>query len=279
MLKRSLEIACAKLFSLGLRGYSNVNSELDDFALKTAERKNAFAKIAMITDSVPGDYLEFGVYKGDSLILAYERIAKCGRDRNCRFFGFDSFEGLPEPRGKDDRQAGWKKGRQHADHDETYRKLSKRIESGRFELIKGFFEDTLNEERRARLGIERAKVILIDCVMYESARRALDFCVPLVGPGTVIIFDDFYNSYNYADPNTGGEARAFAEFMQKVDLVSHSYYGYGFGGQSFILHSSSCLPITSGRFSSPTLADRELEESRRSEKASQRPPMRSAGIK
>src|SRR5687768_13357454 len=41
-----------------------------------------------------GDYCEFGLFKGYSFWKAQQEAAKHGL--SCRFFGFDSFSGLPE---------------------------------------------------------------------------------------------------------------------------------------------------------------------------------------
>ena len=41
-----------------------------------------------------GDYLEFGVYQGSSLIMAFH-LARRYRLNTMRFFAFDSFAGLP----------------------------------------------------------------------------------------------------------------------------------------------------------------------------------------
>src|SRR5687768_4046277 len=48
-----------------------------------------------LAKGVSGDYLEFGVFKGASLLYAQQRAdeLKLGA---MRFIGFDSFEGLPD---------------------------------------------------------------------------------------------------------------------------------------------------------------------------------------
>src|SRR5437763_11463578 len=47
---------------------------------------------------VEGDYLEFGVFRGNSFIKAWNSARLTGR-RRVRFYAFDSFEGLPDPTG------------------------------------------------------------------------------------------------------------------------------------------------------------------------------------
>ena len=57
-----------------------------------ARREDLYAHLAKPLTHVPVSYLEFGVYKGESL----RQWTGLLRDRQTRFFGFDSFEGLPE---------------------------------------------------------------------------------------------------------------------------------------------------------------------------------------
>ena len=53
---------------------------------------------------VDGDHLEFGVYKGYTLLHAQQSAHRADL-LEMRFFGFDSFEGLPDVQGSD-RKAG-----------------------------------------------------------------------------------------------------------------------------------------------------------------------------
>src|ERR1700693_3456399 len=50
---------------------------------------------------VPGDYLEFGSYDGGSLASCFEAARRHEPLDPMRSFVFDSFQGLPEPKGYD----------------------------------------------------------------------------------------------------------------------------------------------------------------------------------
>src|ERR1051325_10146445 len=63
-------------------------------------RSITFEKIFAHTaqNRIEGDYLEFGCYRGASLIMSY-MLARKYRLSKMRFFAFDSFAGLPESEG------------------------------------------------------------------------------------------------------------------------------------------------------------------------------------
>ena len=48
-------------------------------------------------------------------------------------------------------------------------------DNGRVELVPGWFDESLTDETRSRLGIERASVIMMDCVLEASTLTALEF--------------------------------------------------------------------------------------------------------
>jgi hypothetical protein len=179
-----------------------------------------------------GDYLEFGVSHGSSLLYVYQTLQKF-KFAEVRLFGFDSFEGLPEEATFDD-DGTWSPGAYYAKEKNVRKFLSKEgVNWEKVKLIKGWFSDTLKPSFIKENRIEKASVIMIDCDMYISAKEALDFCVPLIKDKTIIIFDD-WNSSNLADRNLG-EKKAFEEFMNEnpqfefIDFDKYSYNGYQSG--------------------------------------------------
>ena len=176
-----------------------------------------------------GDYLEFGVSHGSSLLYMYQTLQKF-KIEEVRLFGFDSFKGLPEEATFDD-DGTWNPGDYYAKEKNVRKFLSKEgVNWEKVKLIKGWFKDTLKPGLIKENNIEKASVIMIDCDMYISAKEALDFCVPLIKDKTIIIFDD-WNSANLAKRNLG-EKKAFEEFMNEnphfeyFDFDNYSYQGF-----------------------------------------------------
>ncbi len=150
---------------------------------------------------VSGDRLvcEFGVFMGASI----NHIAKLAVGP---VFGFDSFEGLPER---------WHDG----------------LEQGAFAvpklptvrqnvtLIKGWFNETLPpflKHNTAPVGF-----LHIDSDLYSSAKTIFELLEPRLQPGTVIVFDEYFNYPEWQE----GEYRAFMEFLDKTGL-SFEFIGY-----------------------------------------------------
>lgn len=157
-----------------------------------------------------GDYLEFGVYVGTSLLCMHRASNTVGLG-SLRLFGFDSFQGLPEAAATEDEgfwQAGWYRAELDLVRDHLTRSG---IDWSRTVLVPGWFEDTLRPELAHRIGIEKAGVIFIDCDIYPSALTALRFCAPLIRDQAVVLFDN-WNAGGLASKGLG-ERRAFEEFL------------------------------------------------------------------
>lgn len=154
-----------------------------------------------------GDYLEFGVYNGSSMLCMHRALGEVGL-KSPRLIGFDSFEGLPS----DVEEGAWRRGDFKSTFEFTQAVLSlSGIDWTRVVLVKGWFEDALNVELARHHRIEKASVIMIDCDLYSAAKEALQFSRPFIKDEVVIVFDDWHSG-GLAEKGMG-EKRAFDEFL------------------------------------------------------------------
>lgn len=185
-----------------------------------------------------GDYLEFGVYQGTSLLCMYDAMEELKID-NMRLWGFDSFKGFPAP-SKIDKKLLFT-GDFKADISFTKKLLNERnIDWRKVFLIKGFFHDTLNIKLVNDHNIQKASVIMIDCDMYSSAKESLNFCTHLIKDETIILFDDWN-----CTGDEGGERKAFAEFLEKnPHLVAREFGTYYHNAQVFlVINKKTHVPL------------------------------------
>jgi hypothetical protein len=120
------------------------------------------------------NYLEFGVAYGKTFRWWTENI----KHPEARFFGFDTFEGLPED---------WhlyKKGDMSPDGKYPV------IEGNRHEFITGLFQETLYKFLD-RFEDNKRKVIHLDADLYTSTLFVLTSLAKYLKPGDIIIFDEF----------------------------------------------------------------------------------------
>jgi len=127
-------------------------------------------------DSKQITYLEFGVAGGESFNWWMD---KC-KSSNSRFFGFDTFEGLPEQWGM------YGKGEMHSDVPVLNDKRGK--------YYKGIFQDTLVgfiDENRALLKSDAVRILHMDADLFSSTIFVLSQMYAFLKPGDIIMFDEF----------------------------------------------------------------------------------------
>lgn len=179
------------------------------FAVDGRERYFDRAFRRVYDSQTPGDYLEFGVYWGNSLILAARSAEKHGL-KSMRLFAFDSFEGLPHSEGR------FSQGDYHCDEVTFWRYIDRAgVDLDRVVTVRGLYEDTLRAGLKHELGINRAAVVHVDCDLYSSTTTALSFVEDLVSDGTIVIFDDWYAFEKEWSPERFGEKRAFTEWSKR----------------------------------------------------------------
>ena len=143
------------------------------------------------TPSAEGLFLEFGVYKGDSI----NRLA-------------GSFVGLPE---------GW-----------TLRAKTGAFDvqgvlppvRNNVVLVKGFFEARLEDFLRAHPD-RQISFLHIDCDLYSATKTVFSHAKARLVQGAVVVFDEFFNYPGWKEH----EYKAFMEFVAETNR-NFEYIGY-----------------------------------------------------
>ncbi|BEL04393.1 hypothetical protein Q0Z83_025840 [Actinoplanes sichuanensis] len=157
-------------------------------------RAQVLETAVFLSRATPGNIVEFGTYRGYSSRVLRDELWRAKlwdrKQWKKKIFACDSFEGLPE----------------------DYEKLP----AGNFatpvprlfgiRIVKGFFEDSLTPALAAEVG--RVSLAHLDADLYSSTMTALEWLRPLLGPGSLLLFDEFLG----ADP---AEARAFTEWTAR----------------------------------------------------------------
>jgi O-methyltransferase len=149
-----------------------------------------FAIRAIVSEKIPGDFLEAGVWRGGAAMFMKAVLNSLG-ETDRKIWLADSFEGLPKPRLAPD-----KKNRHHDLSRCDYLKVSvETVEANfrRFNLmddnvrfLKGWFCDSLPKASTGPLALLR-----LDGDLYESTMDALKPLYQRVVPGGFVVIDDY----------------------------------------------------------------------------------------
>jgi len=147
---------------------------------------------------VPGNIVEFGVFEGQSTraLRQIRRRIQLGQILGPRkeIFACDSFEGLPES--YENQGVG------------AFACAPPSIPG--VNIVVGFFEDSLTPELAQRVG--RVALASLDADLYSSTLCALRWLTPLLGPGSVLLFDQ------YLGANGTGECRAHEDWVRETGV-------------------------------------------------------------
>jgi len=156
-------------------------------------REEVWKRIAAeLSDRRRAVYLEFGASSGDN--IRHWATLLTGED--CRFVGFDSFEGLPE---------NWTKSYPKG----TFTRNGKipQVDDSRVSFVKGWFNETVPHYTPPA---HDALIVNIDSDLYSSASCVLTALQGWIVPGAYIYFDEF----NVVQD----ELRAFDEFLAATGM-------------------------------------------------------------
>jgi O-methyltransferase len=123
-------------------------------------------------------YLEFGVWKGETLAA----WTKLNTNEASRFYGFDSFEGLPEDWGH--AFGTTRKGTFGTDG------VMPTVADNRVTFVKGWFQHTLRNFL-ADTPLIHPIVLHNDSDLHSSTQYTLSMLDPFLQAGDIVIFDEY----------------------------------------------------------------------------------------
>ena len=184
-------------------GFRDLYQRCSTYTMTTVERMYAVHQAAghVARAGIAGDYVECGVWRGGSSMMAALTFKQAG-DRERTMWLYDTFEGMPEPTLEDapnaiegaDVHDEWARN-EAADHNDwCYAPLdevranmrSVGVDGDRLQLVKGKVEETIPATIPERIALLR-----LDTDWYESTKHELDHLYPLLSPGGVLIIDDY----------------------------------------------------------------------------------------
>lgn len=152
--------------------------ELNDFYARKWDYQKRYSLYSELVkaEALHGaiNYLEFGVAKGTSIKWWVEQ----NTNESSKFFGFDTFTGLPED---------WnlmKAGSMSAEGE------TPKLEDERVQFLKGLFQETLPGFLKGFDNSRRA-VIHMDADLYTSTLFVLTSLAPFLKANDILIFDEF----------------------------------------------------------------------------------------
>ncbi|NWF58448.1 MAG: class I SAM-dependent methyltransferase [Fischerella sp.] len=169
----------------------------------------ALLKFALSQAKPDGMFLEFGVAGGNTINFIAKNVQKT-------VHGFDSFEGLPEF-WIDNIGGRYEKG--------TFN-MNGKLPSVRenVQLHVGWFDKTLPEFVASQN--EYISFMHVDCDLYSSTKSIFDILGERVKPGTIIVFNEYFNYPGWQQH----EFKAFQQFVAdkniKYDYIAYNKLGW-----------------------------------------------------
>ncbi len=175
-------------------------SRVGPYTMTSRSRVSALYRAVeyVVSNQIPGDIVECGVWRGGSMMAAALRLQQLG-DAERHLYLFDTFEGMTDPRDVDadnrDRPA-WEWMRSVAQGGkralaQSLEEVRRNMEStgfspDRIHYIQGPVEETLPGAAPPQIAILR-----LDTDWYESTYHELVHLYPRLSVGGILILDDY----------------------------------------------------------------------------------------
>lgn len=189
----------------------------------------------MVKD-VEGDIVECGIGRGRSLLIiaAINQLLDKRDGGQRKIFGYDSFEGFPEPTAADNSPRNPQKGEwstspsgQYSYSEDFTRMVleSGDVATNNITLTKGYFSESLINHPERPIAL-----LHIDGDLYQSYLSALEHLFHGVAKGGIVVFDDFYEKEENTVEPFPGARQAVKDFLGdeyiklQVSMVGAYYF-------------------------------------------------------
>lgn len=173
----------------------------------------------LVKANIPGDFVECGVWRGGSMMMAALTLLELGRTDK-RLYLFDTFEGLPMPDKKLDVDVwgnnaadGWAPHRKTDQSSKwAYASLEEvraNMESTGYPMDKVFFIKGMVENTVPANAPENIAMLRLDTDWYSSTKHELEHLFPRLSNNGTLILDD-YGHFK-------GARQATDEYFQTLD--------------------------------------------------------------
>ncbi len=180
-------------------------------------------RLARQARALPGSFAEFGVFRGGTAYMTLAATDPAPADR--RIYLFDTFSGTPTEE-LTTTEAGEGLGSKHWKYDETSAEYVAGLLaewSSIVEIREGDVSKTLAETETGPLAF-----VHMDLNASAPTLVALDYAYPRLGPGSIVVFDD-YGDPKYRDQRTAVDEFFAAKPEEPIALPT---------GQAFVIRAS-----------------------------------------
>lgn len=193
--------------------------------IDTIESKIEYVtRLSRRAQNIPGAVVECGLGNGVSFAILAKDAYVASKD----LYGFDSFEGFPEPVKEDDshyeiKKGGWGNAEQKAVEQKVKDVVSAEYFEKHVKITPGFFSDTLPKTETGPISF-----LHLDGDLYQSYMDCYENLYEKVVPGGIILIDEYLNGTEYAKYPGGFKAAAVFFADKEVDICrdmkSGKYY-------------------------------------------------------
>lgn len=159
-----------------------------------------------LNNSVEGDFVELGCYRGDTSVLLQRLLKESGKLSEKKLWIYDSFAGLPEKTSEDSSVAGdqFKAGELFVSKREVLEKFKR---SGLpLPIVKKAFFENLDPEKDLP---EKIAFAFLDGDLYGSIKTSFELVLPKLSEKGIIVVHDYNN------PELPGVSKAVEEFLNQ----------------------------------------------------------------